>query len=76
VIKHIEYHKDGVKLTVEDLYKTHGRVMKTIRYSGEPDQTEGAGMVMLNLHVDLNNMTRDEITTMLVLERMGHGTNP
>lgn len=63
-------------LEPQDLYKVTGRVMKTIRYSGEPDQVEGSGMVMLNMHVDLTNMTKDEITAMLVLERMGHGTNP
>lgn len=76
MIKWIDYYKDGIKLDVKDLYTTTGRVMKTIRYTGEPDQTEGAGTVMLNMHVDLSTMTKDEITAMLVLERMGHGTNP
>lgn len=76
MLKSIQYHKDGVMLEPQDLYKVTGRVMKTLRYSGEPDQTEGSGMVMLNMHVDLTNMTKDEITAMLVLERMGHGTNP
>ena len=69
----VTYTKNGKVISSQEVGNQIGEISKIIHFAGT--NGDGNGMVMLTSMINLDKMTKEEITAMLVLERMEHGTN-
>jgi hypothetical protein len=73
MIKNITYAKNGIIIPFEEVPNQTGEVSKVTHFLGT--NGDGNGMVMLTSLINLDDMSKEEITAMLVAERMGHGSD-
>ena len=69
----VTYTKNGVAISPEEVANQTGEVSKITHFLGT--NGDGNGMVMLTTLINLDNMSKEEITAMLVAERLGYGTD-
>lgn len=69
----VTYTKNGKAISFEEVCNQTGEVSKITHFLGT--NGDGNGMVMLTSSIDLDKMSKEEITAMLVAERLGYGTD-